>query len=185
MNITVYTDGSTLNNQHKGKRKGGIGVFFADNDVRNKSIPLIESKDNKVTNQVSELTACLIAIQTIINNNNNNINNNNNNMDDNIVCFPIKKINITICTDSLYTINCISVWAKNWKKNNWKKRDGKIIENIELIQQIYTHYNDPHYNIVFRHVKAHTSEPVKDHISYNDWYGNMMADKLATIASMS
>ena len=33
------------------------------------------------------------------------------------------------------------------------------------------------------HVKAHKDEPSKDSKDYFKWYGNMMADKLATRAS--
>ena len=33
------------------------------------------------------------------------------------------------------------------------------------------------------HVKAHKAEPSKDSTEYYKWYGNMMADKLATKAS--
>ena len=37
-------------------------------------------------------------------------------------------------------------------------------------------------NVQFRHVKAHQKEPTgvsKDSYEYIEWYGNMMADKLA------
>ena len=33
--IVVYTDGAVPNNQVKGNRKGGVGVFFAPEDSRN------------------------------------------------------------------------------------------------------------------------------------------------------
>jgi ribonuclease HI len=162
MDIIVYTDGSTLNNQHKGHRKGGIGVFFGDNDSRNKSIKLIESSTNKVTNQVAEISACIEAIESI-----------------NKDTFK----SILIKSDSMYTINCITKWCKTWEKKGWKKSDGKIIENLELIQKLYKYSND--YNVKYEHIKAHKSQPPLDSPKYADWYGNMMADKLATSASMS
>ena len=121
MEIVVYTDGSALNNQHKGKRRGGCGVFFSDNDTRNRSIPLKETDTEKVTNQVAELNACLIAIELVFN------------TDD----ITAKKNKLIIYTDSMYSINCISKWCKTWKKNNWCKSDKKVIENLELIQKIY------------------------------------------------
>ena len=163
MDIIVYTDGSTLNNQHKGKRKGGVGVFFGDNDIRNKSIEMIESNTNKVTNQVAEITACIVAIETILENNGD-------------------KNNILICSDSMYTINCITKWCKAWEKKNWTKSDGKIIENLELIKKLSSYYKN--HNIKFKHVKGHANKPMENSPYYNDWYGNMMADKLATSASM-
>ena len=163
--VNVYTDGSTLNNQHKGKRYGGIGVFFAENDTMNCSIPLIETALDKVTNQVAEIKACIVAVEIAIEKQLFNDNN----------C-------LNICSDSLYTINCITKWCKNWKINNWKKSDGKKIENLQLISNLYDYYLK--YNIKFTHIRGHTSEP-SDPAKYNNWYGNMMADKLATDASKS
>ena len=55
-----------------------------------------------------------------------------------------------------------------------------LASNKELIIKLYNYYNE--YKIKFIHVKAHTSEP-KDHLLYDIWYGNKMADKLATDAS--
>ena len=162
MDIIVYTDGSTLNNQHKGKRKGGVGVFFGDDDIRNKSIPLIESDTNKVTNQVAEITACIVAIETILENNSN-------------------YKSILICSDSMYTINCITKWCNGWEKKNWTKSDGKVIENLELIKKLSSYYKKS--NIKFKHVRGHKIKPSLNSPSYNDWYGNMMADNLATTAS--
>ena len=64
--VIIFTDGSTLNNQIKGNRKGGVGVFFGDNDERNISLALKESDGNKVTNQVAELLACIKGIEKIL-----------------------------------------------------------------------------------------------------------------------
>jgi ribonuclease HI len=162
--INVYTDGSTLNIQNKGSRRGGIGVFFGDNISYNKSIPLIESATNRVTNQVAELQACITAIEIAI--------------EESIILENI----LNICTDSMYTINSITKWCKKWKSNNWKKSDGKIIENLEYISKLYEYYLK--YNIKFTHVRAHMTKPPHP-ILYMHWYGNMMADKLATDASKS
>ena len=165
MEIVIYTDGSSLNNQCKGKRRGGIGIYFGIDDIRNQSIPLIESDTNKVTNQVAELTACIVAIENVIYDK----------------VYMDTKYSILICTDSMYTVNCITKWCKNWEKNNWKKSNGIIIENLELIKTLYSYYKK--YTIKFKHITAHKTEPPKSSPSYNDWYGNMMADMYATNAS--
>jgi ribonuclease HI len=159
--IIVYTDGACRDNQDKIKRRGGYGIFFGENDTRNKSIKLTGSK---ITNQVAELSACLCAIETIVNNYNN---------------IP----SIIIKTDSMYTINCITKWYKSWEKNKWIKSDGKPVDNLELIQKIHNYYKL--LDIEFIHVRAHKKEPLNTDKSYNDWYGNMMADKLATEAADS
>ncbi len=157
--VTVYTDGSCLNNQNKFNRKGGYGVFFGDNDPRNKSIKLI---GDKITNQVAEITACICAIETLININITN--------------------DIIIKTDSMYTINCITKWFEGWKKKGWKKANGDSVENLDLLIKLYDYTKK--YNVKYVHVRAHKDAPSKDDKSYEDWYGNMMADKLATDASL-
>jgi ribonuclease HI len=163
--ICIFTDGSSLNNQEKGKRRGGVGVFFGDNDERNISIPLKESDKNKVTNQVTELLACIKGIETINSS-------------------PIKKnCHLVIYTDSMYVINIMTKWAINWEKNNWTKRDGKIVDNIELVKKLYYYYQTG--NIVFRHVRSHMKEPEKNDPTYKMWYGNNKADKLAVSAAQS
>lgn len=163
MELNIFTDGSTLNNQKKGNRCGGIGIFFGDNDKRNLSLSLKESKDLKVTNQVAELLACIYAIEKNIN--------------------DIKNYDITICTDSMYVLNSMTKWALKWEKNNWINSKGKTVENLELIKNLFNYTNN--YNIKYKHIRAHQKEPSKDNDNYHFWYGNHMADKLAVQASLS
>ncbi len=163
--ITVYTDGACTNNQNKNIRKGGYGVFFGDNDIRNCSIKLT---GDKITNQVAELSAVLYAIEKCLETN--------------------ESSKIIIITDSMYIINSITIWCKGWEKKGWKKADGNNVENLELIKKIYKYYTTEGINIKFNHIRSHQNEPDKSSNSqskckYADWYGNMMADKLASDAA--
>ena len=45
------------------------------------------------------------------------------------------------------------------------------------------YYLAKNLNVRMVHVRAHKTEPSKDSEEYFKWYGNMMADKLATKAS--
>ncbi len=184
--MIIYTDGACKNNNvHNNQnnnniRKGGYGVYFGDNDNNNPKIENISEKleGPKITNQVAELTACIKAIEKLVENKIINATHNNNN--NNIVAMQQidPKGHIIIKTDSMYTINCIDNWFNGWKKRGWKKADGKPVDNLELIQKL--HEYKTLYNVKFIHVRAHKSEPSKDDKDYADWYGNMMADKLAT-----
>lgn len=162
--IIIFTDGAVPNNQHAGNRKGGVGVFFGDNDNRNISFSLKESPTNKVTNQVCELLACIKALKVIV------------------MTEKIKEVNLYIHTDSMYVINSITKWAKKWEQNNWKKADKKPILNQELIKKLY--YLSINMNVTYNHVKAHKTEPSKYSQEYYNWYGNYMADKLAVQATL-
>ena len=147
--MNIYTDGATSNNQSEKLRRGGIGVYFGNNDKRNISM---EIKENP-TNQRMELFACIKALE---------------------VC---NENNINIYTDSKYTINCITKWYDNWKNNNWKTSKGTDVKNLDLIKKLYDLFKSK--NVEFYHVKAHQKTP-NDKIKYNHWYGNKMADYLAT-----
>ena len=163
--LIFFTDGSTLNNQEKGKRRGGVGVFFGKDDPRNISSPLKETKYFKVTNQVAELLACIRGIETLISSQK-----------------TIAK-QIVIYTDSMYIVNSINTWAKGWEKNNWKKKDGKTIENQNEIKKLY--YYSLNLNTKFIHVRSHQKEPPISDPKYFIWYGNKMADELAVKGSNS
>jgi ribonuclease HI len=178
--MIIYTDGACTNNHNathnNNIRKGGYGVFFGDNNDNNISAKL---EGPKITNQVAELTACIKAIEKLIENKIINATHNN------IVAMQQidPKGHIIIKTDSMYTINCIDTWFDGWKKRGWKKADGKPVDNLELIKKL--HEYKILYNVKFIHVRAHKSEPPKDDELYADWYGNMMADKLATNGALN
>jgi len=154
MSVIVYTDGACINNGKK-NAKAGYGVFFGDMDSRNKSVPITEGK---ITNQVAELSAIIDAVETILLGNAN----------------P----NIIIKTDSRYCIDCVTKWCCKWEKNGWKNSSGKTIENYELVIKLYNYTKK--YNIKYEHIYSHKDEPDKTEPIYNDWYGNMMADMLAS-----
>lgn len=161
--IELFTDGATPNNHMTGKRKGGVGVFFGEGDTRNISFGLKETKDLKVTNNVCELLGCLKGLETLVS------------------TQIIDNHKIIIYSDSMYVINTITSWATKWEKNGWKKSTGGVILNLELVKQLY--YLSKNLNVNYIHVNSHTKEPSKDSKEYNLWYGNFMADKLASAAA--
>ena len=152
--ITVFTDGSSSG--EIGKRKGGVGIFFGDNNKLHKSQAL-RTKD--VTNQRAELLACLRAVRIV---------------------KKHYKTNweLTIYSDSMYSINCITQWAKTWEKNGWTKKGGKIL-HLDIIKPLYSLYKK--HNITFKHVNSHQKKPKdKNSPQWFVWHGNDEADKLAT-----
>ena len=164
----VFTDGSAINN---GKRnaKGGIGIFFGDDNKDN--VGLAFSKDGKTSNNICELEAVRRAISIIIKK----------------IKFRVGD-NILICTDSSYVIDCITKWSNAWERNGWKRKNkgGKKVpvKNVELIKEIKSNYLK--YNIQFKHIKAHQvlgSNIKEDSLEYKEWYGNKMADELANLGS--
>lgn len=165
MKITkIFTDGSTLNNQNskKGLSYGGYGgyIIYSDGEEKIYSEPL---ECDKVTNQVAELTAYKYGLDLI---NQKNI-----------------KDFIYVYSDSMYLINIYTSWIKKWEADGWKKGDGKEIENIELIKDIYDLINISKLKIFYKHVKAHKEKPHEGTEEYFLWYGNNKADELATYSA--
>ncbi len=101
----IYTDGACKNNGYN-KTKGGIGVYFGDNDLRNVASVI----NGYVTNNRAELTAVIVALQICLNRNDNYI---------------------EIKTDSEYIVKGITEYISSWKERNWKN-----IKNIDLWTQL-------------------------------------------------
>jgi ribonuclease HI len=161
--FSVYTDGSCLNNGKKNSI-GAIGIYFSEDDEDNLG-QVIDNEGNKVTNQTMELLACVQALKIIKDKNTNGS----------------KAKIIYVYTDSTYLINCMTKWYTSWEKNGWKNSKGKDVENKELIQLLYGLKTD--FIVIFKHVRSHQDPPSNTTSDeYNHWYGNYMADKLATEA---
>ena len=143
-NIKVYTDGSCHNNGCK-NANAGIGIYFGENDKRNVSKKII----GKQTNNTAELKA-ILEVSKILHNeiNNGDI--------------------IEICSDSDYAMKCCTTYGKKQELLDWKQN----IPNKELVREIYNIYSK-YSNVLFKHVKAHTSKMDIDSI------GNRNADRLA------
>jgi len=158
----IYIDGSCFNNGKKNSI-GGYGVFFGDNDERNVSKHLVKNAIiTKITNNTAELMACLEALLIL-------------------EATPTNKKNI-IVTDSNYLYQSCIDWIPVWEKNNWKKSDGKIVDNLDLIKAI----REKHKKVkpFLKHVNSHRDEPSdKNSLEWKFWYGNMKADLLATSAT--
>ena len=162
--INIYTDGSCLNNQgsKKGKSFGGYGGYikYPNGDEEEYSAGLTGTK---ITNNISEFMAFKYAVERMMEIGTRNI--------------------IHIYTDSNLLINTYTKWIKGWEQNGWKKSNNKDIENVELIQEIYSLMKESRLIFIFKKVKAHTVEPPRNSAGWDHWYGNNRADELAVSCS--
>jgi len=150
MSILVFTDGSCINNGQK-NAKAGYGVYFPNKELNDISEPFTILK---ITNQRAELFAIYKALKEITD--------------------KLQFNQITVYTDSLYSIKCVTLWIKSWEKNNWKTKNGKPVLNLDIIKsisEILKKYNSK--QITFKHVRSHTNLTNYESIC------NDMADKLA------
>lgn len=154
--MKVYIDGACKNNNTKNKSivSGGIGIYFGENDSRNVSEKFVLEP---ITNNRCEIYAAIKALEIL----------------------KDEPQNIIIYTDSNYLLKSITEWINNWKRNGWKTANKKPVQNQDLFMRLDSLIHD---KIKFQHINSHLSETdaLKQGISKEDWYGNKMADNLAT-----
>lgn len=152
--ISIFTDGAYKNN------KAGYGIIIITPDK-----PIINLsgrfKIEPITNQRAELYAIYMGLKYFYKNRD-----------------KYNTKNITIYSDSEYSLKCITIWYKKWNENNWKTTDNKCVKNIDLIKSILKYKNKliaNYYTIIFKHVKSHQKNNDVFEIKYNN-----LADTLAT-----
>lgn len=143
--VKVFTDGSSRGNGKIGSR-AGVGVFFGENDPRNVSERLV----GRQTNQRAELTAAIRALESVD-----------------------SKENLEIYTDSLYTINCVTIWYSAWERRGFVTTARKEVENVDLIKRLKELMDGREGYVKFLHVRGHQGI-----------HGNEMADLLANNGAM-
>jgi len=132
--ITVYTDGSALNNPGP----GGWGLII---QLQSGEIDEYSQGYEHTTNNRMEMMAVINALETL---------------------KDFKDDIITIHSDSQYTINGITKgWAKGWRKKGWKKGDGKPALNTDL-WGIMLDFVELFPKLGFKWVKGHAGNPLNE-----------------------
>ena len=142
-NLTFYTDGACSGNPGP----GGYGVV--EYDIQSNRIFYIYSEYFKnVTNNQMELKAILHVIK---------------------LAAADKENSYLVYSDSAYAVNSINTWMYGWARNGWVNSKKKPVENLDLIQEIYSYLEFPMENFDLRKINGHSGH-----------LGNELADALAT-----
>ncbi len=64
---------------------------------------------------------------------------------------------VTLCTDSQYVRQGITMWITNWKKRGWKTADKKPVKNVDLWQKLDAAIS--RHTIDWQWVKGHSGHP--------------------------
>jgi ribonuclease HI len=161
MKIIAFTDGSSIANG-KPHCVSGSGVFFPESGVEISMNSTEASKLSDIpleiqSNNVGELLAILLALVSVEN----------------------KTVEIILYSDSMYCINSICVWSKNWAKNGWITVGGILVKNKVILQKILEE-KEKFKGVYFKHVRGHKKEPEdKSSEEWFLWNGNDKADRLA------
>ena len=143
----VYTDGACINNGSE-SAMAGMGIYFGPDDPRNVS----QRIDGKQSNNTAELTAIIKTFSIIEND-------------------ILAGKNITIMSDSDYSIRCCTTYGEKCSQKNW----NVDIPNKELVRTAFELYKNIK-NVRFVHIKAHTNASDIHSI------GNDNADRLANLS---
>lgn len=152
--LTVYCDGSCLNNGAAGAR-AGYGVYVTKKGAEVHRYSSRVPSDQSQTNQRAELLALQYSLNYVAESGQ----------------------SAEIYTDSRYAMDCIMKWGMNWKLAGWKKADGKPIQHLDVIQSCIELFEGLGDRVMIGHISAHTG--LKDEISV----GNSIVDELARAAA--
>jgi ribonuclease HI len=151
--MSIFCDGACSGNGRKGA-VGGWGWAYWSGPVR--ASPDVAAADRldippglPATNQRAELTALLKVLRWLSTN-------------------AVTSVNIY--TDSMYTINCTSVWGPAWKKAGWKRKTGEPLLNLDLIVPLVELWR-PAWAL--HHVRGHQTN------ASPEAYGNNWVDQAA------
>jgi len=182
--ITIFTDGSCLNNGKK-CAKAGSG-FYIQSNIRKMNQKEGGAAVNKIskklanTNQCAELVALCIALKIVEK-----------------YCTKYDTAKWLIISDSIYGLKCIQEWIPVWEANGWTTKGGrsrKKVKNLEILMCISRILRNIRKirekgalreGVTFQHIISHTKEPKNiNSKAHKIWFGNYMADKLAKQAAM-
>ena len=153
--MSIFCDGACSGNGRKGAIGGWAWAYWPlHGPVR--GTPDVAAADRldvpsglPATNQRAELTALLKVLRWLHEN-------------------SVPSVNIY--TDSMYTINCTSVWGPAWKKAGWKRKTGEPLLNLDLIVPLVELWR-PAWAL--HHVRGHQTN------ASPEAYGNNWVDQAA------
>ncbi len=143
--VQIYCDGAAMPNP--GKSGSGIAIY-RKGILAELWYGLYNPKGTNNTAELNALHQALLAAKK--------------NMD--------SGTKVQILCDSQYAINCITVWAYDWKRRGWTKKTGEI-KNLAIIQDTHALYEKIKMEVVVSHIKAHAGIE-----------GNELADRMTVFA---
>ncbi len=136
MEIKIYTDGACTGNPGPG---GWAAIILFEKDKKE-----LFGGEKLTTNNRMELTAAIKALE---------------------YCNEQEKKQLSlkqikIYTDSIYLKDGITIWIKNWEKNNWKTADKKNVKNVDLWKKLKELTQSKHVQWIW--IKGHSGDKLND-----------------------
>ena len=128
--VILYTDGACSGNPGL----GGYGGILQYGDIKKE----YSGAELETTNNRMEVTAVIVGLKRLK--------------------YPCK---VDIYSDSAYTVNAyLNGWIYAWKKNGWKKADGKAVLNVDLWEELYALTQT--HEVTFHKVAGHADNELNN-----------------------
>lgn len=107
--VTIYSDGSSIKASSGGYHGGAGAALFFNGKCKEISEPVPNG-----TNNVSELTACILALKALK-----------------------EPCDVDMYCDSQYCIKAMTVWINGWRRRNWRTANKESpVKNKDLIIEL-------------------------------------------------
>ena len=128
--VTLYTDGACSGNPGI----GGYAGILIYGDIKRE----YNGGELSTTNNRMEVMAVILGLKRLK--------------------YPCK---VDVYSDSAYTVNAFaSGWIYGWRKNGWKKADGKPVLNEDLWRELYDLTTD--HEVTFHKVAGHADNELNN-----------------------
>lgn len=151
--VAVYADESCLGNGKQGETPGGAGGLV---EFQLRSGDLV-CRDYWISEP--DTTNNRMALQSVI-------------QAFSHLSAKGERLSVVFTTDSRYLVDGMTTWVHGWARKQWRKADGKPVENLALWHLALQAVSDGGHEVQWRWVKGHAGHP------QNEW-----ANHLATSAA--
>ena len=151
--VAVYADESCLGNGKAGATPGGAGGLV---EYRTRSGELVR-RDFWISEP--DTTNNRMALQSVI-------------QAFTHLSAKGERLSVVFTTDSRYLVDGMTQWVHGWARKQWRKADGKPVENLALWHRALEAVRGGGHDVEWRWVRGHNGHP------QNEW-----ANHLATTAA--
>ncbi len=128
--VILYTDGACSGNPGL----GGYGGILLYGEAKKE----YSGAEEDTTNNRMEISAVIVGLQRLK--------------------YPCI---VDVYSDSAYTVNAFNEgWIYAWRKNGWKKADGKAVQNVDLWEKLYALTQT--HEVIFHKVAGHADNELNN-----------------------
>ncbi|XP_011190899.1 ribonuclease H1 [Zeugodacus cucurbitae] len=124
--INVYIGGHA-ENVGSWNCMAGYGIYFGKNHALN----VAEAATGRMTRNVGDIEAAIEAIE---------------------IAIRVGIAKLCVHTKSEFLLNAVGFWMNSWKRNDWRNKHGKVVQNRKQFEKLYALLNDS--NIIVKLVDA-------------------------------